>query len=129
MFVEYTRQCKQWEIRDQMSDIFYEFLGFIGEYAHNPAWLLKDRLWAAIKTYNQTLKTFYEVFKSHLTFQTSKHNDLDINLHILKNTDFMFLSAATVPPTLAPGGPAAPEFPGRPRGPLSPRSPCGEIHK
>ncbi len=38
-------------------------MGFMGEYSHNAAWLLKDWLWAAIKVYNQTLKTFYELFK------------------------------------------------------------------
>ncbi len=68
--------------------------------------------------------------KSHLTFQTSKHNELDINLHIPNSKpNCIILYAFTVPPTLAPGGPTAPALPGRPRGPLSPRSPCEEIHK
>ncbi len=75
-------------------------------------------------------KDFFELFKSHLTFQTSKHNNLDTNLHIPNaKPDCVFLSSVTVPPTLAPGGPAAPALPGRPLCPLSPRSPCGEIHK
>lgn len=74
--------------------------------------------------YNQTLKTFYVLFKSQLTFQTSKHNDLDINLHIPNaKPDCMFISSVPVPPTLAPGGPAAPALPGRPRDPLSPLLP------
>ncbi len=101
-------------------NVFYEFMGFMYEYSLNPAWLLKDWLWAAIKVYKQ----------SHLTFQTSKHNNLDTNLHIPNaKPDCVFLSSVTVPPTLAPGGPAAPALPGRPLCPLSPRSPCGEIHK